>query len=183
MADLAAMRQVMVRMGFTNEGAAAVVNPEGQGVDSIENLRLMTDNDVESLCAVIRRPGGTIADGQGNQVPNRGVNISILAEKKLKLAVYFVKHKKRCSEDVDFAQITLANVQALQSLYDQEKAHKDPEAADGNDLIDKRDWHKSFENLDEYIGKHLGIDGAPLSYLIRSSTAPVAASILFMLLE
>jgi len=60
MADLAAMRQVMVRMGFTNEGAAAVVNPEGQGVDSIENLRLMTDTDVESLCAVIRRPGGTI---------------------------------------------------------------------------------------------------------------------------
>ncbi len=115
-------------------------------------------------------------DGNGGQMPNRGQNVSVMSEKKLKMAVYYVKHKKRCSEAVTHADVTLVNVNTMKALYDIEKAHKDPEAvSDPKDILDKRDWNKSFETLDEHIEKHLGIDGVPLSYLLRAETAPADA--------
>ena len=68
------MRAALGRLGFAAEGQAAVANADngGQGLNNIADVQMMTDFDVESMCTSIRRPGGTIDDGHGNQVPNRG---------------------------------------------------------------------------------------------------------------
>jgi ribosomal protein S13 len=58
MADAAAMRTAMQRLGCTAEAAQAIVND--QGIDSLVELKSMKDDDVTTLCKVIRRPGGTI---------------------------------------------------------------------------------------------------------------------------
>jgi hypothetical protein len=175
MADPAAMRTALGRLGFNAQGQAAIANDDngGQGLNIIADIQMMNDSDVESMCASIRRPGGTVDDGHGNQVPNRGQNISVIQEKKLKLMVYFTKHKKRCSEACTHALITADSVEAMRSLYEDEKAHKNPEVpVDPKSIIDVRDWHKTFETLDEHIGKHRGIDGVPLTYLIRDNHTP-----------
>ena len=88
MAHLAAMRQAYVRIGFTIPGSVAVV--DDQGIASIEELGLLTDDEVEGLCKTIRRPGGTVA-GQGQAappVPNPGVAVSLRAETNMNLAAY-----------------------------------------------------------------------------------------------
>ena len=177
MADLVAMRTMFGRLGFSDDATHAMADAEGQNLDNLDDFAQLTDTEVESLCAIVRRPGGTVDDGHGVQIPNRGVNVSFLSEKKFKLAVYFVKHKRRCSEAVAINDITVANITALQSLYDQEKAHKEPDITEAEKIIDKRNWNKTFENLDDFIGKHLGLRGNPLTYLCRENQAPTAAPV------
>ena len=71
------MRAAMVRIGFSEQAAQALV--EEQGIATLEEIRLLSDDEIESLCKVIRLPGGTIAQpaaGDGAavaQIPNPGV--------------------------------------------------------------------------------------------------------------
>eukprot|EP00978_Attheya_sp_CCMP212_P025810 scaffold83821_cov30-Attheya_sp.AAC.1 len=58
MADLASTRQLLVRMRFTN-AAAAIITDE-QGIDEMSEIKILTDSEIEGLCKVVRRPGGTI---------------------------------------------------------------------------------------------------------------------------
>ena len=52
------MRAAMVRIGFSEQAAQALV--EEQGITTLEEIRLLSDDEIESLCKVIRRPCGTI---------------------------------------------------------------------------------------------------------------------------
>jgi ribosomal protein S13 len=54
----AIMRATFTRIGFSEPDAQALV--EEQGIDSLEEVKLLTDDEIESLCEVIRRPGGTM---------------------------------------------------------------------------------------------------------------------------
>lgn len=44
----AVMRAAMTRLGFTDAAAQALVDE--QGMDSLEEIRLLTDEEIESLC-------------------------------------------------------------------------------------------------------------------------------------
>ena len=55
MAAVAAMRTALTRLGFTQDVAATITNV--QGVDSIDELKFLNDNEVENLCNNIRKPG------------------------------------------------------------------------------------------------------------------------------
>ena len=57
------MRAAMVRIGFSEQAAQALV--EDQGIATLEEIRLLSDDEIESLCKVIRRPGGTIPPPNG----------------------------------------------------------------------------------------------------------------------
>jgi hypothetical protein len=55
MVEAVLVRQVMVLMGFTVAGAAAIT---ADGIDSFEELSLQDDDDIENVCKSIRKPGG-----------------------------------------------------------------------------------------------------------------------------
>jgi hypothetical protein len=79
----AVMLATMTRIGFTHAAAQALV--EEQGIDTIEEIRLLTDSEIVSLCKVIRRPGGTLpppaeASRGAANVPNPGVPVNQRAE-------------------------------------------------------------------------------------------------------
>ena len=57
--DIPAMRAAIVRIGFSDQAAKALL--EEQGIATLVEIRLLSDDEIESLCKVIRRPGGTIA--------------------------------------------------------------------------------------------------------------------------
>ena len=58
MADVAATRALLVRMGFTNNAAERVVAADGQGLVSIsiEDFQQMDEKTIESCMKGIRRP-------------------------------------------------------------------------------------------------------------------------------
>ena len=65
MAALNAMWTVLVRIGYTNAAAQVIV--EEQGMDVLEEIQLLTDNEIENLCKVIRQPGGVIPGTEPRQ--------------------------------------------------------------------------------------------------------------------
>ena len=75
--DAAAMRQALVRLGFTADAAQQAVNNEG--IDSVETLETLGDEDVKNLCLTLRRPGGEVVNpqaglpGQPLMIRNDGV--------------------------------------------------------------------------------------------------------------
>ena len=64
MADVVALCAAMTDLGFSAK-AAGFIN-DGQGMDTLDELKVLTDDEIESLCKVVRLPGGTVPN------PNAG---------------------------------------------------------------------------------------------------------------
>ena len=154
MADAAASRTMLERMGFTNAAAQVMVNADGQGLASMDDFLTMEDDTIESICRVIRKPGG----GDAGQV------VSAKAEANLKMMVYYIKHQDRISRTIAFADVLLNKVRKMKRQAELEKKHKDPEE---RPEIDPKNWPKTLESVIEWFAGHRGVDDHPLSYVIR----------------
>ena len=168
MAEVAALRQALVRLGFTNEAATYITTD--QGIDSLEQLRYLTDEECTNLCKVTRRPGGTIdnpeADDAGPAlIPNPGTQVSLRAENNLKLAAYMLRYYERVSRTATPQMITQANVQQFRSLKIQEKLHEDVDPPE----LSEKDWPKNMDALNEYFRGCLGVTNIPLAYCLRDN--------------
>ena len=94
--EIVEINDMYVRFGFTLPGAAQLTG--GQRMDDLTELSLLSDTEVESLCKLVRNPGGTAAGiGRAPPQPNRGLAISMKAITNLKLGCYYVRHMIRTS--------------------------------------------------------------------------------------
>ncbi|KAI2507210.1 hypothetical protein MHU86_7167 [Fragilaria crotonensis] len=161
----AVMRATMTRIGFTEAAAQALV--EEQGIDSLDEVRLMTDEEIESLCKVLRRPGGMVPGaGQGAaQVENPGVQVNQRAEGHLKLLAFYLRHQARVSRVVQAPEITLEAIRTVRELREFESTYRPPTG----DLpsINAKDWPKTMESIEEYLRSYLGERKIPLAYVVR----------------
>ena len=156
------MRQMFERLGFTTAAANAIIRD--QGIDSLEEVRLLESSDIETLCKTIRRPGGTIR--RGNQdVPNPGISVSALAESNLKIAAWYLMHMhSRVQRTRVPADITRDAIRPFREQMHNEANYEPP-----TDLpkIDDRDWAKTIEAMEEYLRLIPGERRLPLAYVIR----------------
>ena len=166
------MHQAYVRLGFSQ--AAAVAITDAQDISSIEELRILTNDEIDNLCKVIRRPGGTVPNpnaamaGQLPTIPNPGIPVSLRAENNLTLAAFWLRHQVRVARDVEPADLTLANIRSVRELRDSEKAYKAP--TEYPSLNDK-DWPKTMEAIHEFLRSYLGKTKIPLAYIVRDVEA------------
>jgi hypothetical protein len=116
MAALNAMRTMLQRIGFS--AAASQVLVDEQGMDTLAEIQLLSDDEVESLCRVIRRPGGTFPGPNPNDAPvsNPGTPVNLRAENHLKLFAFFLRHQDRVGRTTNVASITLETIRALREL-------------------------------------------------------------------
>jgi hypothetical protein len=174
----AAMRTAMDRLGFSNPASMAIVND--QGINTVPELTLLTDDEVANLCKVIRRPGGTINNpnagaNQPGLIPNPGVPVPLRAENNLKLCCYYTRYMVKVSRAVTPNMITLEAVRAVRNLKEWEDNQEDPKAPEG--IINSKDWAKTMEAIVEYLRANLGVSKVPLSYVVRDDVdAPAAAT-------
>lgn len=162
MAELASIRTMLDRIGFTAAARDEITGD--QGIDSLDELRTLDNSMVENLCRVIRRPGGMVGGAA-----DPGIKVSARAKENLKLAIYYIKHQDRVSRDVVIGSITLANIRLLMKQRDTEKDHTDP---DTQPKIDGKDWPKTIEAIEEYLRQFRGTNGVPLSYVVRKDIKP-----------
>ena len=155
------MRAAFVRLGCTEAAATAIV--DAQGIDDMEELRILKDDEVVNLCKVVRRPGGTIVV-DGGDVPAPGENVSLRAENRIKLAAHWLRHQVRVSRTVAITDITLANIRTVRDLKDTEESYdNDPSPP----TVDAKDWPKTMESIEEYFCGLHGVSNIPLGYIIR----------------
>jgi len=160
------IQAALQRLGFSI--AASISITAEQDLDSLEELAFMTDEKVENLCKVLRRPGGTIPNPDGgNPLPNPGHPVSQRAEDNLQLACYLLRFRQRTSRATLADMITLENVRSLKELKAWEKDHTDVEKPE----INPKDWPKTIESIEEYLRGCLGVTKIPLAYVVREATA------------
>ena len=81
MATSSAMRAMFGRLGFTGLGPQMLV--VDQGIDRIDELKDLQDEEVETLLKLLRRPGGTIPNpnaanpGQASHITAPGISVSM----------------------------------------------------------------------------------------------------------
>ena len=166
----AAMRTAYGRLGFSDPAATAIT--DDQNIDSLDELELLTEDEIESLCKALRRPGGTIANpdaanpGAPAVIPNPGINVSLRAETNLKLAGWFLKHRTRVSRPKTAALITLQRVRELKEYKNQESTWECPSEAP---TINYNDWPKTMESILEYLRACPGTTKIPLAYVVRDT--------------
>lgn len=167
-AAVVALNALLVRMGFS--AAAANHFTLVEGVNQLSELAELKDENVERLCKVTRRPGGTIpnpAAGGGGVVPNPGIPVSMLAEKNLKQLCYYLRYQDRVSRTSVAGTIDLDDVRAYEAYQKWEKNHVNVEAPKIND----KDWPRTMEEIETWLGGNLGQNGNPLSYVVREDKA------------
>jgi hypothetical protein len=166
MADQRAIRAALGRLGFSAAASTFIV--DNQGMDTLDEFKILKDTEVEDLCKVVRRPGGTIpnpnpAVGQPQEIPNPGINVTLRASNNLKLMCYFLRFKERTSRPVTAADITLDNIRALRDHKTWEESHEDVTAPE----LSFKDWPRTIEALEEYLRGCLGTTKLPLAYIVR----------------
>ena len=164
MAALNAMRTMLQRIGFSAAASQVLVNE--QGMDTLAEIQLLSDDEVESLCRVIRRPGGTIPGPNPDDAPvnNPGTPVNLRAENHLKLLAFFLRHQDRVGRTTNVASITLETIRALRELRDFELTYKAP---DDPPSINAKDWPKTMESIQEYLRSYLGERKISLAYVVR----------------
>ena len=141
----AAMRQVYVRCGFTVAAAAAF---DDQGIDSLPELRILTDLEVENLCKVIRRPGGSVQ----NHI--EGHAVSLRDKNNLKLAAYWLRQQDKVARVVTPAQVLLDTIRAVRAKSDADAAYKNQVTAD-YPVINDKDWRRQLSQSSSSWGLFL----------------------------
>jgi ribosomal protein S13 len=163
------MRTIFIRIGFTTAAAQAIA--EDQGLDNLAEVKLLTDDEIESLCKVLRRPGGTepgVSAG-APPVPNPGIPVNLRAENHMKLLAFFLRHQERVSRVVHAPDITLESIRRYRDLRDYESTYK--ATTDDAPTINSKDWPKTMESLHEFLRSYLGNHKIPLAYVVRKNEA------------
>ena len=86
------MQRMFLRLKSSSTVAQKLV--EDQMTDSPRTLASRLDKDITVICDVIRSPVGLVE----GRTPNRGYQISVLAMKYLKFAVFMFKSMENCTK-------------------------------------------------------------------------------------
>eukprot|EP00978_Attheya_sp_CCMP212_P002398 scaffold4895_cov59-Attheya_sp.AAC.1 len=109
-----------------------------QGIDELSEIKILTDSEIEGLCKVVRRPGGTIPN-PNTAVAGQPATVYASGE-------------------------NLAAVRVLRDLKQYEKDHVDPIT---EPTVDTKDWSATMEAIEEWLRGHLGVNKVPLAYVVR----------------
>ena len=115
-----ALRSAYVRIGFSAE--ASLVITYTQGIDCMEELDILTDEEIVNICKVIRRPGGI---NYITNVANLGIQVSLRDKNNLTLSSFFLKNKVRTGRMAVATYTTLDNVRLFCEIKESKKQHKD----------------------------------------------------------
>jgi hypothetical protein len=165
----AAVRTALARIGFLEAAAQAITDE--QGIDSLEEIRLLSDDEISNLAKLLRRPGGVVpgqVNATGNAVPNPGIQVNARAETNLKLVAFYLRHQVRIGRTVTPADVTLENIRSIRELRDYEGTWK---ASNDTPVINAKDWPKTMEAIHEYLRSYLGDKMIPLAYVVRKDEA------------
>ena len=116
-----ALRSPYVRILFSSE--AALLITDAQGIYCMEELKILTDGEIETPFKVIRISGGI---NPITNVTNFRLQVSLRSENNLKLSSFFLKHKISNGRVEVATYIMLDNVHLLRDLKESKKEHTDP---------------------------------------------------------
>ena len=110
----------------------------------------------------MRKPGGKNANG----TPDRGQQVSVIAQENLKLTAFLFHHRWRCTLDWEIMEVDEGTVCILAGQKKLEDEYKDPYVLP---KINKSDMAGMMESIKEHLRSHCGVIKTPLVYIIRKT--------------
>ena len=175
MANNQAFSNYLQTIGFT---AALRTALSAQGVDTINGLLGMTEDDVDDLCSNIRKPGGDMpypAHRANPDLPERiadlGTAVGRVHQERLKQLAYYYSYLNIVNRTFIAQHATVEELVRLwkyKKNYENIKKNKD----DGEDgypekFTSAKPAREFIEGIENWIHEHHGIDDIPLAYVIR----------------
>lgn len=152
-----------------------------QGLQSFDDFESLTDEDVSDICTNLRKPGGLVTNPNFNPanpapgippvIPNPGVQVSHLTEKRLKMLAYYCFHLTRIQRPFAVANATLPVLTDCYKLQDQHKAEDEKKIDLPGKLTNIDKIRQVLENIDDYLSRARGESNIPLLYIVRDSSA------------
>jgi hypothetical protein len=137
---------------------------EGITFDSIADF---DEEDIQSLCASVRRPGGQVLNQDGTVTRNDGVAVPYLVEKRLKLACYAARYSKLVGRPINADSMTWALIRQFEAFKELQEEHNDPKdlppVSKGLPILK---WMEVFES---YLQNTLAVAKVPLAYVTRET--------------
>ena len=149
-----------------------------EGLETIQDFAEFEKEDVETLCASIRKPGGTIPNpnagnpGAPPTIPNPGYPIPAICEKRLISAAYTAKIYAMIGREINMTTMNrerLNKFDAHKKLVDE---HEDPERLP--QVSKTFGIIKAMDLIPGHLRERLGLEKVALSYIIRKDATPPA---------
>ena len=167
MAAERAQKTMLKGLKFSQDGADEIYI---QGYEDLDELKDLSDDDVTALYRIICRPGGKVTVGTGataTSKTNPGTQVSMVAETKLKLACYYLRHYlDRLLRKVVRTDVTVDDIKKLKDMERKDKKYEEPKT-DTYPKIDEKSWPDTFDNLDVFLQTYLGESRIPLMYIVH----------------
>ena len=154
--------------GFNADTRAIMIARDKENL-SFDKLESWTDDEVESLMNGLRK---TLKSGSTTEY----LYVSVTARENLKTICYILRHLHRTQRGIPTGQFTVANLKHWKQYRIEEDDYEDP---DEFPKLAKADNATIFEFIDDFpeqLGRHTGVGGRPLSYVIRDGTQPPTAT-------
>ena len=159
--------QSLQTIGFSLQASNALTTDQGI---TLQSLLSLTDDDITIVCQAIRKPGGEIRRGARN-VPNPGIPVNALAEKRLKLVRFMMEHHTyRINHTLSPGDITIAAVNSAAQLQNILKSHVEPTELPVLDSHEQ--MHKFLTNMEDTLTPYLGCKLVPITYVVRLNENP-----------
>jgi hypothetical protein len=156
------MRDMFRGLGVSDNACISMVDE--QGIDDLDELRVLKDSEVTNLCKVVRRPGGMLEPVGGRpSLPDHGEMVSLRAENNIKLACFWLRHRIRVGRTTAIGDVTLARVREVRDLRDNEDKYESLTKP----VINEKDWPKTMEAIEEWLRGTYGQTKIPLAYVVR----------------
>ena len=177
MTDQAAMRVYLKDViGLQDEEApdtgARREAVQSEGLMAIDDLVDFEDESIKTLCASIRKPGGTIPDPDDNRrrIANPGHSIPAICEKRLKQAAYGARIYDSIGRQIAHLSLSRTRLKLFQQHRDIIENHDEPEKLP---VVSKAfNIMKAMDLVPNHLRDRLGVDKVSLAYVIREDVAP-----------
>jgi len=171
--DNAAMRGLFGRLGLSQSAAHFVVHD--QSINELMILKRLSDDEIESLCRICRKPGGQIINPANAGDPalpavinNPGISVAALHQENIKLAAFYLRLMSNVSRVCDFADVTLVNIETARNYKVEIEAHENLKLTDAPTLKPQKVF-EFFTELREFAFDMVGsVSKVPLAYVIQN---------------
>lgn len=172
--------RAVIGLGINPEGTARANAIIDEGLDNLEDLHELADDDgVKTLCANVRKPAGSIPQPgwvapnpnpnnlQAPRIPRPGQTIPAMCEQRLALAAYGSKIYNSIGRTMNSNALTRRRLTCFKSHKDMVKNHNEPEALP--EIGKTFTIMKYLDQLPTHLREMLGVAHVPLAYVIRST--------------
>ncbi len=149
--------------GFTADAAKEIT--KNQGYDELDEFYLLDDKEVDTLYSIVRKLHA-LASGSTS-----GHAISNLAQERLKLAIFAMKHFKCVSCKIDLDSLTKKDIIAFSQQCQIQLTFKNK--TKGFAQATFKDLAKTFETVMEQLEHARGVSGFMLAYVPRKNLIPL----------